>query len=73
MNLDHYKVIYIVTRTSSTEQNVVDTVRRNPSTSVRAIAVAKGRSRNSINRVLRRESEPLHSCRLRRVPSQIAM
>lgn len=54
-----------VTRTPRMEQNVLDTVRRNPSASVRAVATAVGESRNSVHRVLQREG--LHPYHLQRV------
>ncbi|GFV44890.1 hypothetical protein TNCV_4966441 [Trichonephila clavipes] len=44
-----------VTHTSSMEQNVLDSIRRNPSTSVRAVTSAEGGSRNIVHRVLQRE------------------
>ena len=47
------------------EQNVLDTVRRNPSARVRAIDTAVGESRNSVHRVLEREGlHPYHLQRL---------
>ncbi|GFV90815.1 hypothetical protein TNCV_2323841 [Trichonephila clavipes] len=50
-----------VTQTFSMEQNVLDTVKRNPNISIRAIAVAKRGLRSSVHRVLQREGKTLHS------------
>ena len=55
------------TRTPSMEQTVLDTVRRNPSASVRAVATAVGESRTSVHRVLKREG--LHPYHLQKVQS----
>ncbi|GFW30045.1 hypothetical protein TNCV_1593631 [Trichonephila clavipes] len=56
-----------VTRTSSIEQNVLDTVRRNPNTSVRAFAAAVVGSRSSAYRVLKLKGKPLYSYHLNKV------
>ena len=47
------------------EENVLDTVRRNPSTSVRAVATAVGESGSSVHCVL--QCEGLHPYHLQRV------
>ena len=54
-----------MSRTPRMEENVLDTVRRNPSTSIRAIATAVGESRSSVHRVL--HCEGLHPYHLQRV------
>ncbi|GFT29992.1 DUF4817 domain-containing protein [Trichonephila clavipes] len=61
------------TPTSSIEQNGMNTVRRNLSTSVRAITAAVKGSWSSVHCVLQREGKPLHSYHFQRVPSQIVI
>lgn len=56
-----------LSRTPSMEQNVLDIVGSNPSTSVRNIAAAIRGSRSTVHRVLRLEG--LHPYHLQRVPS----
>ncbi|GFU02401.1 hypothetical protein TNCV_1238861 [Trichonephila clavipes] len=58
-----------VCRTPSMEQNVMDTIRRNPSTSVRATAAAVGGPRSSVHGVLQREG--LHPYHLQRIPPPV--
>ncbi|GFX53454.1 hypothetical protein TNCV_4652441 [Trichonephila clavipes] len=48
-------------RTPSIEQNVLVTVRRSPSTSIRAVAAASEESRSSVHRVLQREGLHTHT------------
>ncbi|GFX05742.1 hypothetical protein TNCV_3198591 [Trichonephila clavipes] len=58
-----------VTHTSSIEQNVFDSIQRNPSISVRAVAVAVKGSGNGAQGVLKREG--LHPYHIQRVPQHI--
>ncbi|GFV93719.1 hypothetical protein TNCV_366201 [Trichonephila clavipes] len=66
VNTDHYENRHTesgprVTRTPSMEQNVLDTVLRNSSTSIRLIAAAVGGTRGSVHRVLTHEDfHPYH-------------
>ncbi|GFW21416.1 hypothetical protein TNCV_1532411 [Trichonephila clavipes] len=55
------------------EQNVLDAVRKNPSSSIRAFAAAVGGPRNSIHRVLQREGKPLVSYRFQKAQSHTVM
>ncbi|GFT06535.1 hypothetical protein TNCV_3356551 [Trichonephila clavipes] len=55
-----------VTRTPSKKQNVLDTVRRNPSTSVRIVAVSVGGPWSTVHSALQREG--LHPYYLQRIP-----
>ncbi|GFT15911.1 hypothetical protein TNCV_3314911 [Trichonephila clavipes] len=62
-----------VTRTSCTEKNVLDTVRRNLCTRVQDITAAVEGSQSSVRRVLQREDRWLHSYQLQSVPSRIVI
>ncbi|GFV45105.1 hypothetical protein TNCV_3339501 [Trichonephila clavipes] len=57
-----------VTRIPSMKQNVLNTVRKDPITSVRAIGVVVGGSQSSVHRALQREG--LHPYNLQIVPPQ---